>query len=223
MTEAIAAARHGPQAWAAQFRGLAGRDPALWPLLPRVTLAFAVLVAVVAAGGWFAWSSQWQALEEGREAEHRLRAAFEQKHAQAQHLDALRRRKGEVQAMVDHLEQQLPGKAEMDALLADISRAGALRGLQFELFKPGQVRIAAYHAELPVEMRLTGSFHALAGFVSDVANLRRIVSVERMAISHQRDKLLSFDCTALAYRYLEPGEAAAARESAADRKRVVKR
>lgn len=223
MSEAINDVLRGPQACVAQFRGLAGRDPALWPLLPRLTLAGAVLVAVVAAGGWFAWSSQWQALEDGRDIEHRLRAAFEQKHAQALHLDALRRRKADVQAMVDHLERQLPGKAEMDALLADISRAGALRGLQIELFKPGQVRIAEYHAELPVEMRLTGSFHSLAGFVSDVANLRRIVSIERMAISHQRDKLLSFDCTALAYRYLEPGEADAARQSAADRKRAVKR
>ncbi len=222
MTEAIAGGR-GPRAWAAQFRGLAGRDPALWPLLPRLAMAAALLVAVVAGGGWFACSSQWQELEAGRDAEQRLRAAFEQKHAQAQHLDALRRRKAEVQAMVDYLERQLPGKAEMDALLADISRAGALRGLQFELFKPGQVRVAAYHAELPVEMRLTGSFHALAGFVSDVANLRRIVSIERMAISQQRDKLLSFECTALAYRYLEPGEAAAAREPAAGRKRAVLR
>lgn len=222
MSAPVSDSRGGPPAWCAQFRGLAGRDPALWPLLPRLSLALAVLVAVIAVGGWFAWSAQWDALEQGRAAEERLRAAFEQKHAQAQYLDALRRRKAEVQAMVDHLERQLPGKSEMDALLADISRAGALRGLQFELFKPGQVRITDYHAELPVDMRLTGSFHALAGFVSDVANLRRIVSIERIAISHQRDKLLSFDCTALAYRYLEPGEAAA-RQSAAERKRAVKR
>jgi type IV pilus assembly protein PilO len=223
MSEGIVARAHGPRAWAAQFRDLGGRDPALWPLLPRITCALAAMAAVVAAGGWFAWSPQWEALEDGRAAEQRLRTAFEQKQAQAQHLDTLRRRKLEVQAVVDHLERQLPGKAEMDALLADISRAGALRGLQFELFKPGQVRIADHHAELPVEMRLAGSFHALAGFVSDVANLRRIVSIERISISHQRDKLLAFECTALAYRYLEPGEAAAARQSAVDLKRTPRR
>lgn len=223
MSESVSDMKRGPRAWAAQFRDLGGRDPALWPLLPRISCAVAAMTAVVAVGGWFAWSAQWQALEDGRAAEQRLRAAFEHKQAQAQHLDSLRRRKAEAQALVDHLERQLPGKAEMDALLADISRAGALRGLQFELFKPGQVRIADYHAELPVEMRLTGTFHALAGFVSDVANLRRIVSIERISISHQRDKLLAFDCTALAYRYLEPGEAAAARQAPADRKRVGKR
>lgn len=215
MSAAGVAGNRGPRAWAAQFRDLRGRDPALWPLLPRMACALAVAAAVVAAGEGLAWSAQWEALEAGRAAEHRLREVFEQKHAQAQHLDSLRRRKAEAQALVDHLERQLPGKADMDALLADISRAGALRGLQFELFKPGQVRITEYHAELPVEMRLTGPFHALAGFVSDVANLRRIVSIERISISHQRDRLLSFECTALAYRYLEPGEAAA-------RKRAVK-
>ncbi len=223
MSAALAAGRAGPRAWAAQFRALGGRDPALWPLLPQLACALALLVAVVAAGGWLAWAAQWQALDDGRAAEQRLRAAFEHKHAQAQHLDGLRRSKAEVQATVEHLERQLPGKAEMDALLADISRAGALRGLQFELFKPGPVRIAEYHAELPVEMRLTGSFHALAGFVSDVANLRRIVGIERISISHQRDQRLAFDCTALAYRYLEPGEAEAARQPATGRKRAGKR
>lgn len=194
-------------AWAAQFRGLRGRDPGLWPPLPRIACIVAMALGVVAAGAWFLWSPQWQELEEGRLAEQRLRAAFEDKLAQAQQLDSLRRQKAEVEAMVQQLQRQLPGKAEMDALLSDISRAGALRGLQFELFKPGQVRVGEHYAELPVDMRLNGSFHALAGFVSDVANLHRIVTIDRISLSRQRDDQLSFECIAYAYRYLEPGEA----------------
>ncbi len=194
------------RALAMQFRGLEGRDPGLWPLLPRAVCIVAVLFGVIAAGGWLAWSPQWQALDEGHVLEQRLRTAFEDKLAQARHLDSLRRQKAEVKILVEQLERQLPGKAEMDALLSDISRAGALRGLQFELFKPGQVKVGDYFAELPVEMRLNGSFHALAGFVSDVANMGRIVSIDRISLARQRDGVLAFDCVAHAYRYLEPGE-----------------
>lgn len=194
------------QRWVAQFSGLEGRDPALWPILPRALCIVALLVAVVIAGSWFVWSGQWQALDESRREEQQLRISLTQKIAQVQHLDGLRRQKAETQAMVEQLERQLPGKEEMDALLSDISRAGGLRGLQFELFKPGQVKLGAFYAELPVEMRLNGTFHALAGFVSDITNMRRIVSIERISFSWQRDNALAFDCVVHAYRYLESGE-----------------
>ncbi len=196
------------RAWAMQFRGLEGRDPGLWPPLPRSLCIVGVLVGVVAAGGWFAWAPQWQALDDAHHQEQRLRAAFEDKLAQVRHLDGLRRQKAEVSALVEQLGRQLPGKAEMDALLAEISRAGSLRGLQFELFKPGQVKAGEYFAELPVEMRLNGSFHAIAGFVSDVTNMSRIVNIDRIGLVRQRDGMLAFDCVARAYRYLEPGEQA---------------
>ena len=206
-----------------QFRGLEGRHPGLWPPLPRTLCAIAMLVAVVAAGGWLIWMPQWEELDRGRDTEQRLRAEFEAKVAQAQNLDSLRKQRAEVEAQVGRLERQLPGKAEMDALLAEISQAGVARGLQFELFKPGQLQFGDYYAELPIEMRLSGNFHALASFVSDVANMPRIVTLDKIAIAQQREGALSFECVAHAFRYLDPSEAEQRKQQAADRKKQGKK
>ena len=206
----------------AQFRGLEGRHPGLWPALPRSLCAVAALVAVVAAGGWLVWVPQVEELDRGREAEQRLRDDFESKVAQAQNIDSLRRQKAEVEAQVQTLERQLPGEAEMDALLAEISQAGVARGLQFESFKPGQLQFGDYYAELPIDMRLSGNFHALAGFVSDIANMPRIVTLDKIAIAQQREGTLTFECVAHAFRYLDPAEAEQRRQAAERNKRVKK-
>ncbi len=206
----------------AQFRGLEGRHPGLWPPLPRALCAIGLMILLVGAGGWLVWLPQWEDLDRGRQNEQRLRAEFEVKVTQAQHLDSLRRQKAEVQRQVSQLERQLPGKADMDALLAGISQAGVARGLQFELFKPGQLQFADYYAELPIEIRLSGNFHALAGFVSDVANLPRIVTLDSIAIAQQREGALAFTGVAHAYRYLDPAEAAQRKPSADSRKKQVK-
>lgn len=207
----------------AQFAGLDGTHPGLWPPIPRTMCALALLVAVVGCGGWLVWVPQWEELDRGRDTEQRLRSDFEAKIAQAQNLDNLRQKKAEAEAQVGKLERQLPGKSEMDALLAEISQAGVARGLQFELFKPGQLQFSDYYAELPIEIRLTGNFHALAGFVSDVANMPRIVTLDRIAIAQQREGALSFECIAHAYRYLDPSEAEQRRQQAAERKNPVKK
>ncbi len=205
--------------WQGQFRGLDGRHPGLWPSLPRALCAIALWTAVVVTGGWLVWAPQWETLASGEQAEQQLRADFERKFAQSQNLDSLRRQKHEIQALVQQLERQLPDKSEMDALLAEISQAGVARGLQFELFKPGQPRLGEFHAELPIEIRLTGGFHAFAGFVSDVANMPRIVTLDRIAISQQREGPLTFDCVAHAFRYLEPAEVAQRRQAAGAEKK----
>ncbi len=197
-----------------QFSSLDGRHPALWPPVPRALCAVAVWLMAVAGGGWFVWHSQYDELDEGRQQELRLRAGFEQKAAQAQHLDSLRRQKAAVEAEVGLLERQLPGQSEMEALLSAISQAGTARGLQFELFKPAQLKYGDYYAELPIEIRLGGSFHALAGFVSDITNMPRIVTVDSLSITQQRDSSLSFSCVAYAFRYLDPAEAAQRRQAA---------
>lgn len=209
--------------WCAQFRGLAGRTPALWPPLPRALCAAGVWLLVTAAGGWFVWQPQYEALEAGRQKEAQLRANFEQKVAQAQHLDSLRVQKAAIEAEVALLEKQLPGQAEMEALLSGISRAGVARGLQFELFKPAPLRFSDHYAELPIEMRLSGGFHALAGFVSDVANMPRIVTIDGVAIVQQREGGLSFACVAHAFRYIDPAEAAQRRQQAAERRKQGKK
>jgi hypothetical protein len=111
---------------------------------------------------------------------------FESKLAQAVNLGELRKQKLQVQEYVTQLEKQLPGKAEMDALLSDINQAGLGRGLLFELFKPGQVEVKDYYAELPITMRVSGRYHDIGAFAADVANLSRIVTLHNLAITHCR-------------------------------------
>jgi type IV pilus assembly protein PilO len=206
-----------------QFEGLEGRHPGLWPPLPRLLCPLLVTLLVVIVGGWLVWSTQWETLESGAESERKLRAEFERKVAQAQHLDVLRKQKAEVEAEVLQQERQLPGKADIDALLAEISQMGAVRGLQFELFKPGQLKIGEHYAELPIEIRLSGSYHALAGFVSDVANMSRIVTIDRIALTQLREGVLAFECMAHTFRYLDTAEAEQKKQRTPERKQQVLR
>ena len=206
-----------------QFEGLEGRHPGLWPPLPRLLCPLLVTLLVVIVGGWLVWSTQWETLESGAESERKLRAEFERKVAQAQHLDALRKQKAEVEAEVLQQERQLPGKADIDALLAEISQMGAVRGLQFELFKPGQLKIGEHYAELPIEIRLSGSYHALARFVSDVANMSRIVTIDRIALTQLREGVLAFECVAHTFRYLDAAEAEQKKQRTPERKQQVLR
>lgn len=207
----------------AQFEGLEGRHPALWPTLPRLLCPAGVALLVIGLGGYLIWVPQWEALENGTATELKLRSAFEQKVAQAQHLDALRQQKVEVEAEIARQQQQLPSKAEMDALLAEISQVGVLHGLQIELFKPGQLKMGEHYAELPIEIRLTGSYHAFAAFVSDIANMSRIVTLDRIMISQQREGALSFDAVVHAFRYLDPAEAQRKQQRPVERKRPEQR
>lgn len=206
-----------------QFEGLEGRHPGLWPPLPRLLCPLLVTLLVVIVGGWLVWSTQWETLESGAESERKLRAEFERKVAQAQHLDVLRKQKAEVEAEVLQQERQLPGKADIDALLAEISQMGSIRGLQFELFKPGQLKIGEHYAELPIEIRLSGSYHALAGFVSDVANMSRIVTIDRIALTQLREGVLAFECVAHTFRYLDTAEAEQKKQRTPERKQQVLR
>lgn len=219
MTFAIKRAGVGWQDIARQFQGLQGRHPGTWPLIPRLLCAVAVASLVIIAGGWFVWFGQWEELAEGQAEEARQKQAFVEKIRQTGHLDSLRKQKTQVLAEVTKLEQQLPGKSEMDALLSEINQAGVNRGLQFELFKPGQIRVHDYYAELPIEIKLTGHYHALAGFASDIANLKRIVTLDRLGISQSRDGLLGFEGVVHTFRYLDKEELALQKKLAQDGKR----
>jgi type IV pilus assembly protein PilO len=118
---------------------------------------------------------------------------------------------------VTQLEKQLPGKAEMDALLSDINQAGLGRGLQFELFRPGQVVVKDYYAELPIALRISGRYHDIGSFAADIANLSRIVTLHDMAIVSGKPggDILTMDTTARTYRYLDAAELEAIRRAAA--------
>lgn len=208
------------QALAAQFRGLSGRHPGQWPLAPRVLCCLAVLAGVVGAGYFFYWSSQFDEQDALAQTELKLRAEYTAKTQQAVNLDALRAQKTQVDQYVERLQKQLPSKAEMAALLSDINQAGIGRGLQFELFKPGQVVVKDYYAELPIDIKVTGNYHDIGSFAGDMANLPRIVTLNNMALAAGKDGTLTLDAVAKTFRYLDPEEVSAQRKAAADKKKA---
>ena len=197
----------------ADFRGLTFENVGRWPTLPRFALwAFIILLCAVA--GWFLlWSNQYDELEQLRGQETALKAQYKDKLQQAINLEELRRQKEQVSQYVLTLETQLPSKAEMDALLSDINQAGIGRGLQFELFRPGQTTPRDYYAELPITVRLTGRYHDLGAFASDIANLPRIVTLNNVTLQTIKDGTLSLDATAKTFRYLDEEELAAQRKA----------
>ncbi|NCP55585.1 MAG: type 4a pilus biogenesis protein PilO [Rhodoferax sp.] len=197
-----------------QFRNLDTRDPSSWPNLPKFGLYLLVTVAVVVAL-WFVWLSDTSdELTLEQEKEVKLRDEYKVKLAKAVNLEALRKQREQVQQYVTQLEKQLPSKAEMDALLSDINQAGIGRSLQFELFRPGQVVVREYYAELPISVRVTGRYHDIGSFASDISNLPRIVTINNMSIAPGRDGALSMDAIAKTFRYLDAEEVNAQRKVA---------
>jgi type IV pilus assembly protein PilO len=203
---------------ASQFRNLNTKEPGQWPALPKVA-AWLLAVAAVVVAGWFLFiSSATDELENARDQEPKLKADYRNRLGQAVNLGELRKQKLQVQEYVTQLEKQLPGRAEMDVLLSDINQAGLGRGLQFELFRPGQVQIKDYYAELPIAVRVSGRYHDIGAFAADVANLSRIVTLQNLAITPVNTKdagsMLAKEATARTYRYLDASEIAAQRKPA---------
>ena len=199
-----------------QFSGLDPNDPSVWPALPRNLLYLAVCIAVI-AGLWFAWlKTVDEELIAEQASEQKLREDYRKKLVQAVNLDALKKQLVQVQQYVTQLEKQLPSKAEMDALLSDINQAGLGRSLQFELFRPGQVSVKEYYAELPIAVRVTGGYHDMGLFAADIANLSRIVTLNNLSLtpSKDRDGILTMDGTAKTFRYLDPEEIALQQKTA---------
>ena len=205
-----------------QFQNLDPKDPSLWPALPR-TLLCLLIAGGVATFLWFFKLSEYEAeLTTERGTEQTLRADYQKKLIKAVSLDALKKQREQVQQYVIQLEKQLPSKAEMSALLSDINQAGLGRSLQFELFRPGQVQVKDYYAELPIDIRVSGRYHDIGSFAADVANLSRIVTLQNLSIGplQARDAsgLLAMEATARTYRYLDEVEIAEQRAAAAAKK-----
>ena len=202
---------------ASQFRGLNPQEPGQWPILPKALTWAAVSVAVLVIGWFLLLSSAHDELDAEHNREPVLKNDYKAKLAQAVNLGELRKQKLQVEEYVTQLEKQLPGKAEMDALLSDINQAGLGRGLQFELFRPGQVAIKDYYAELPIAIRVAGRYHDIGSFAADIANLSRIVTLHNLNISSGKDTsgALAMEATARTYRYLDAAELEEVRKSAA--------
>ena len=198
-----------------QFRNLDPKDPSVWPAVPRYGL-FLLVCGLVVAGLWFAWLTNSEAeliTEQAKEV--KLRDDYKGKLTKAINLEALKKQREQVLQYVTQLEKQLPSKAEMDALLSDINQAGLGRSLQFELFRPGQVAVKDYYAELPISIRVTGKYHDIGAFASDIANLSRIVTLNNLAVVPVKDNTLSMEATAKTFRYLDKDEVAAQTKAAA--------
>jgi type IV pilus assembly protein PilO len=192
--------------FSAQFEGLQGRHPGLWPLAPRLLCAAGVMVAVLVGGYFLYWSGQFEEHDALAAQEETLRNEYRSKMAQAINLEALEAQQQQVNRYVERLEKQLPSKAEMAALLSDINQAGIGRGLQFELFRPGQVVVRDYYAELPIDIKVTGSYHDIGEFAADMAKMPRIVTLNNLALSTGKDGVLSLDAVAKTFRYLDQDE-----------------
>ncbi|RQO83851.1 type 4a pilus biogenesis protein PilO [Acidovorax sp. FJL06] len=189
-----------------QFKNLDTKDPSLWPILPKVLLCI-FIAAAVAVVSWFAFLQDYEVELDGeRNKEVALRTDYQKKLVKAVSLDALKKQREQIQQYVIQLEKQLPSKAEMAALLSDINQSGLGRSLQFELFRPGQVVAKDYYAELPISIRVTGRYHDIGAFASDIAHLSRIVTLNNVSITPGARDVLIMDATARTFRYLDPEE-----------------
>jgi type IV pilus assembly protein PilO len=198
-----------------QFQGLNKDDPGSWPALPRYVSFAAAAALVLGVLGYFWLSTYNQELTDEEAKEVVLRTEYKTKLAKAVNLEALKKQREQVLQYVKQLEKQLPSKAEIDALLSDINQAGLGRSLQFELFRPGQVNVKEFYAELPIAVKVTGTYHDIGSFVADVATLSRIVTLNNLSISPVTGKegTLAMESTAKTFRYLDSDEIADQRKA----------
>lgn len=206
------------------FRRLNPNDVGTWPLIPKVTALVGVFAVLLAAGWWFVWQDQLDALELKRNEETKLKEEFLSKKQQAVNLELHKQQLNEIDRSFGALLKQLPNKAEVESLLVEINQSGMGRGLQFELFKPGAEIVKDFYAELPISVRLTGSYHDFGAFAGDIGRLSRIVTLNNLSIaSQQKDGTMVLDAVTKTFRYLDEEELARQRKATADAKKGGKK
>lgn len=184
-----------------------------WPILPKFGVLLILLILIVFLSYWFDWQHQLEQIGTEQQKEEQLRSTFLDKKKVAIDLPAYRKQLEEIDKSFGTLLKQLPGKSEMDALLTDINQAGLGRGLQFELFKPAtQETTRDFYAELPITIKVTGAYHDIGAFASDIGKLSRIVTLNDIGLTTARDVLV-LDATAKTFRYLDENEVAQQRKS----------
>ena len=199
-----------------ELRRLNIREAGNWPLLPKIVVLGFLFAVIVVAGGLFDWRDQFEVLDKAQATEVKLKEEYASKKARAVNLELYVQQLKDIEQSFGALLKQLPNKSEMDALLTDINQAGLGRGLQFELFKPAaQERMADFYAELPINVKITGSYHDMGAFASDVAQLPRIVTLNDLSIVNDKGTL-TMDAVAKTFRYLDEEEIAKQRQKAKD-------
>ncbi len=201
-----------------EFKSLDPKQPGNWPWLVKA-VAFVVLFVVLQIAAYFLlWQTQLDAIEKGRQDVAKQKETFLEKKKLAVNLDAYKQQRAEIEQSFGALLKQLPNKSEMDALLIDINQAGLGRGLQFDLFKPSEKEnFTEFYAELPVNIKVTGNYHDLGAFASDVAKMPRIVLLTDVKLDPPKDGVLSMEAVAKTYRYLDEEEVSKQRKSAKDK------
>jgi len=201
-----------------EWKRLDPKNVGNWPTAPKVVVLAGLFLLLLAGGYWFDWSDQLTQLETAQQKEETLKTAFMDKKKQAINLDTYRQQLKDLEQAFGALLKQLPNKSEMDALLTDINQAGLGRGLEFELFKPEpKENITEFYAELPITVRITGRYHDLGAFASDVSLLPRIVTLNDLGVSIGKDNVLIMDAIAKTYRYLDDDEVAVQRKAAKEK------
>jgi len=197
-----------------EFKRLNPKDPGTWPLVPKLAALLAILVALPVAGYFLDWQTQLEELAAGRTQEAKLKDDYLNKKKQAVNLDLHKQQLREIDTQFGALLKQLPNRSQMDALLVDINQAGLGRGLQFELFKPaGAETTREFYAELPIQVKVIGTYHDMGAFAGDVGQLSRIVTLNDVAMDAQKDGNLVMEAVARTFRYLDDDEVAAQRKS----------
>ena len=198
-----------------ELRRLDPKKIGSWPVLPKLGVLVLVLVLIIFASYWFDWQHQIEQIKAEEQKEEKLRTTFIDKKKLAIDLPLYKKRLDDIEQQFGTLLKQLPGKSEMDALLIDINQAGLGRGLQFELFRPAAQEIRRdFYAELPISVKVTGNYHDMGAFASDVGQLSRIVTLNDVVIVAGKDGNLTMDAVARTFRYLDDEEVAAQRRSA---------
>jgi type IV pilus assembly protein PilO len=212
------------QAVIEDFRRLNPNDVGTWPIVPKVVVLVSLFSALIAAGWWFVWQDQLDELETKQKQEITYKEEYLNKKRQAVNLDLHLQQLNEIDRSFGALLKQLPNKSEVESLLVEINQAGMGRGLQFELFKPGQELVKDFYAELPISVRLVGSYHDFGAFAGDIGRLSRIVTLNNLAISTQaKDGALVLDAVTKTFRYLDEEELARQRKAAQDAKKGGKK
>ena len=182
------------------------------PLPVKAVLLIVAFVLILGAGYWFLWKPALEELDQAKAKETELRQVFLDKKKQAINLDLYKQQMVDIEKTFGTLLKQLPDKSQMDGLLTDINQAGLERGLEFELFKPGQEAQADFYAEMPISIKVVGAYHNLGLFASDVSRLSRIVTLNNLSITSGgkdvKDNMLVMEAVAKTYRYLDSNELA---------------
>ena len=195
------------------FNNIDFKNAGSLPIPVKLVLLGILAIILIGLGYWFLWSPGIDELDQAKAKEQELRQTFLSKKAQAIKVDAYKQQMIDIEKTFGALLKQLPDKSQMDGLLTDINQAGLGRGLEFDLFKPGQETVADFYAEMPIQIKIKGNYHDVGAFATDISKLSRIVTLNDLNIlplnKDVKDSVLTMEATAKTYRYLDSSEIAA--------------